>query len=494
MKYLFTLIFALNFISMAAEKPNVIIIFTDDHGYADLGCQGVFDDVKTPNIDAMAEGGVRCTSGYATAPQCCPSRAGIVSGQYQQRFELEGNGDGGLPWSVNTIPERMQKAGYVTGMAGKWHLSGNGLIASNGEFAPGHEEEAKKLAIRIKKVAPKSKKSKNLGMGRNSAKNYGNVFNHGFMEYMSGPMSKYLATHDSKGKALKNPPTAYMNSDFRLDVQTNWSVNFIERNVKKKTPFFLYLAYFAPHVPLEATEKYMKRFPGDMPERRRKALAMISAMDDGVGRIRKKLKSLGELENTIIFFISDNGAPLKIKKEDKAGGGPGWDGSLNDPMNGEKGMLSEGGVRVPYIVSWPSKIPGGQVFHRPVISLDAGYTAVKLSGSQDLEKLDGVDLLPFLKDNKKGDPHEALFFRWGGQVAVRFGDWKLLTYGKDKHRFLFDLSKDQSEQTNLYKSHPEKAKSLHKIVNAWTDSLPKKGSNGKSSQQGVKYFEYYLPK
>lgn len=498
MKLLFLSILGFLLISLtASEKPNVIIIFTDDHGYSDLSCQGAVSDVKTPHIDSMAESGVRCTSGYATAPQCCPSRAGLISGQYQQKFGLRGNGDGALPWSLNTLPERMKAAGYVTGMAGKWHLAGNGLNASNGEYCPGREEDAKAAEAIPTKRKDKIVKDKKVmkampGHDRYDNGNPGQVYHHGFEEYLSGPTVRYVASHDKHGKALKDAPAKHIDKEFRIDVQTEWSVNFIKRNVEKKKPFFLYLAYFAPHVPLDATEKYKSRFPGEMPERRRTALAMISAMDDGVGRIRETLKEKGQLENTLIFFISDNGAPLKIHKKDLPGSGKGWDGSLNEPMNGEKGMLTEGGIRVPFIVSWPGTIPGKQVYDRPVISLDASYTAVKVAGGTDFSNMDGVDLLPFFKNEKTGDPHECLYFHWGPQAAVRKGDWKLLTLNGTEHKFLYNMKSDKEEKNNVLEKHPEVAKELEKELLKWADTLEPKGLTTKPTAASTKYFEHYL--
>ena len=167
---------------------------------------------------------------------------------------------------------------------------------------------------------------------------------------------------------------------------------FIKRH--KAEPFFFYLAYRAPHVPLDATKKYLDRFPGEMPERRRQCLAMLSAVDDGVGQVMATLRQNGLEENTLNFFMGDNGAPHKIKKEDAPGGGPGWDGSLNAPMNGEKGMLSEGGIREPWLAYWKGHIPAGQVYDKPVISLDIAATAVALAGLQSDPVLASKSLAP----------------------------------------------------------------------------------------------------
>ena len=457
----------------AAPRPNVIIIYTDDHGYADLSCQGIVKDIKTPHTDKLAREGVRFTSGYCSAPQCRPSRAGLLTGRYQNRFGLESNNDAGLPWSELTFAERLGAAGYLTGMCGKWHC--DGAVGSNGERPDGS------MGKRVL-----DKKGQYHG---DRLKNPGEVDRHGFQQYLSGSRASYVATHDASGKDLGGK-TRHADPRFRIDVQAEWAASFINRNAAKEKPFCLYVGFFAPHVPLEAPEKYLDRFPGEMPRRRRLALAMISAVDDGVGLIDKALVETGVKQNTLVFYIGDNGAPLKIHKIDAPGGGPGWDGSLNDPWIGEKGMVTEGGIRVPFVARWPKQFPQGQVYHRPVIALDATATAIVAGGLELDEKIDGVDLVPFLTGKQTGDPHEALYWRWLGQATIRAGDWKYLQ--AEDRAYLFDLSSEQHEKQNLIAEHPEKAAKLKKKLAAWSQQLLDPGLAQELGAAGGKYFDHYL--
>lgn len=260
----------------------------------------------------------------------------------------------------------------------------------------------------------------------------------------------------------------------------------------KDSPFFLYVAYRAPHVPLDAPQKYLDRFPGKMPERRRQALAMLSAVDDGVGLITETLKKHSLTEKTLVFLIGDNGAPLKITKEDKPGSGAGWNGSLNDPLNGEKGMLSEGGMHVPFVISWPGTIPSGQSYDHPVSALDVAATATGIVGLETKPgDLDGVNLVPYLKGDIKTPPHDALYWRWGGQIAIREGNWKLLRGGE--REYLYDLAKDLEEKNNLASQHPEIADRLRSKLETWSNELKPPGlSPSPLSLAGKNYFDHYL--
>ncbi len=430
----------------SVKKPNIIVIFTDDHGYADLSCVGMEKDVKTPHLDRMAAEGVRFTDGYVTAPQCCPSRAGILTGRDQNRFGLNANGMGPLPLSELTIADRLGKAGYVTGMVGKWHLN----LTENKDK---------------KRYHPHAR---------------------GFQETFYGSRSRYSVTYDLKGNRFKKLKSLRTKGD-RLDRQSDAAVQFIDHHHQR--PFFLYLAYFAPHVPLASSKKYLDRFPGEMPERRRYALAMISAVDDGVGRIMARLKQHGIDDNTLVIFLSDNGAPLKLTMEDlsmQIKGGA-WDGSKNTPLNGEKGMLAEGGIRIPFLARWKGTIPAGQVNDTPVSSLDIAATACAAAGMKHQNDLDGLDLLPMLAKGKPL-PERTLYWRFWEQSAARKGDWKFLKMG-NQQSFLFNLANDPSETKNLIQQHPELAAQLEKSATTWAHDLKPAGLP--NTQGGIQESFFY---
>ncbi len=466
------------------DQPNIVVILTDDHGWPDVGAQGILKDIKTPHTDKLAEGGVRFTSGYSTAAQCRPARAGIVTGRYQNKFGLVNNQTYALPWEEYTMAERLRDAGYMTGMSGKWHLAGH--VDTYGKLADGSDA---------------GKVSRKEYIARARQDNYrgtspGQPGFHGFTEYFSGLRNLYTASHSIDGKDL-NGPTAIHDNRYRVDLQADWAINFLKRHAKNKAPFFLYASLYAPHVPLEAPQKYLDRFPGEMPERRRLALAMISSMDDAVGRIVKTLEEQGVRENTLIVYLSDNGAPLKMHKIDAATTVPGgWTGSLNYPMVGEKGMVTDGGVRVPFIMNWPKRIPAGQVDSRPVISLDITATSVIAAGLELDERLDGVDLIPYIDGSNvdgKGtaDPHEALYWAWDGQYAIRAGDWKYIK--TSSHEYLFDVTTKQQENENLIDKNPELAKTLKQKIKAWSYSdIINPGFDNVTPKSGVNFFNHYL--
>jgi arylsulfatase A-like enzyme len=261
-------------------------------------------------------------------------------------------------------------------------------------------------------------------------------------------------------KLIRNHDRIDVKEGYLTDILTDEAVGFVNRKADEKKPFMLYLAYNAPHTPLEATEKYLSRFKHIQDKNRRTYAAMVSAVDDGVGKLMKTIRDRGLEENTLVFFLSDNGGPLKGSK-------PFTD---NSPFQKGKGSLHEGGIRVPFAVQWKGVIPSDQVYDKPVISLDIMATIVGLSKAKtnSQKPLDGVNLIPFLSAKKKGAPHKQLFWRKliNGGMALRRGDHKLLSDGGSKtlkHQ-LFDLSKDKGEWNGIKSSHPE---ITDEMLNSW---------------------------
>lgn len=463
-----------------SNLPNIIFILTDDHGYADLGAQGVVSDIKTPNLDQLAKTGVRMTSGYVTAPQCTPSRAALMTGRYQQKFGVEDNNYSPLPLSQATLAEKLSTVGYKTGIMGKWHLDINGSSKRwyDEVYAPGSSVPFNENNI------PFEEKLKYYPESR------------GFQDNFVGYYNKYRANFTLNGQTMA-PKTIYDNR-FRVDVISEAATTFIERH--KADPFFLYVPYYAPHVPLEATQQYLDLFPGPMPERRRYALAMLAAVDAGVGQMLRKLESYGIDDDTLIFFIGDNGAALSLTKADvlpvsaiyTSAGKTVWDGSLNDPWIGEKGMLSEGGIRVPFLMRWKNHLPEGLVYNEPVISIDASTTAAALAGLSTND-FDGINLIPYLK-NLNQKPNRALYWRFMQQSSVRQGKWKYLRTA-DEGEYLFDLSTDKQEHLNLLAQHPAIAKSMHQQLLTWSTTLKTPGLPGGALLGADKYwYDYYFPR
>lgn len=442
---LFATLFGSLALLAAEQRPNIILIYTDDHGHADLGIHGVVKDIKTPNLDALARSGVVATHGYSTAPQCVPSRGGLMTGKFQGRFDLDNNGSALDGFNKETtLASRLQNAGYASAQFGKWHLGPAEAITQHG-------------------------------------------FKHVFSQNGQRPFSANI-TIDGRDRPMGDlPPTEY-----HIDGCSQAAAAIIERY--KDQPFFLYVAYRAPHTPLDAPKSYMDRFPGEMPERRRAALAMLSAVDDGVGLITSTLKKHGLTEKTLIFFIGDNGAPLKIHKVDSPlkGDPGGWDGSLNTPLNGEKGMLAEGGISTPFLIAWPGTIPGGQTYEHPITALDVVATAAAMTKLEAKPgAFDGVNLLPHLTGENKAAPHDVLYWRWMAQSAIREGNWKLLRGGE--REYLYDLGTDREEKRNLAAQHPDIATRLRTKLKTWADGLNPPGmALGPMAPVWNDYFDHYL--
>ncbi len=428
----------------AATKPNIIIILSDDHGYTDLGIHGIDPNVQTPAMDKLAADGALMKFGYSTAPQCVPSRAGLMSGRVQNTFGLRGNGDSDepIPQDVPTIAERIKKAGgYRTGFVGKWHLGKD-------DNAPGMR---------------------------------------GFDDYVDGPLNRYTANFDLQGKAM--PATSYTVKDNRVEHQGKAAAAFIEKNHEQ--PFFLYVGLFGPHLPrISKDDPYYKNFPKlnyphstpELDDIRRQGLALVKAVDDAVDRIMIKLREHGLEENTILFFAGDNGAQPKYFSQLN---GPEtiskWDGSENVPLRGEKGSLWEGGIKVPMWVYWQGCIPSGQIITQAVSTLDFTATALKLAGEELPPEFDGVDLLPLLtKETTQLTRTKDLFWDWGDGIALQRDGWKIHRYGKSFA--LFNIQDDPNEFFDLRRQEPEKFLELQAALMARYDALP---INGRSPLRGI---------
>jgi arylsulfatase A-like enzyme len=402
----------------------VIVILADDLGYADIGVQGIAKDVRTPHIDSIAHEGVRFTQGYVSSPVCSPSRAGFLTGRYQERFGHESNPIAaydpiyGLDLKQVTIADEMRRAGYATGIMGKWHEG------DQRKFWP---------------------------------------LQRGFDEFFGfvGGMHSYMDMRPGETRGLRaihrgNEPV--QEKEYLTDAISREAVSFIDRH--QDEPFFLYVAYNAVHSPLQALQKYLDRFAGVKDKKRRTMLAMLSAEDDGVGRILQTLKEKGLDEKTLVIFLSDNGGPTSENA------------SRNAPLRGYKGQVWEGGIRVPFMARWPGHIPAGRVIDQPVISLDLFPTALAIAGEtvRDGVQLDGVNILPLLEGRRQENVHPVLYWRFKPQWAVRDGDWKL-ERARDGVTRLFNLADDPQEKTDRIQEKPEVAKKLQAEFDAWNAQL-----------------------
>jgi arylsulfatase B len=412
------------------RRPNVLLIFVDDLGYGELGCQGN-PQIPTPHIDAIAERGIRFTSGYVSAPYCSPSRAGLLTGRYQTRFGHERNFIGkdnldpdiGLPTGERTLADALRDAGYATGLVGKWHLGGTP------EYHPqarGFDEFFGFLHEGHFYVPPP----------------YDGVVSH---------LREKEPPYDANNPILRGRKEV-REDEYLTDALTREALAFIDRH--RDEPFFLYLSYNAIHSPMQAKVDDVKRFAHIEDEHRRVFAGMLAALDRGVGAVMDRLRDLGLARDTLVFFISDNGGP------------PAELTSSNAPLRGGKGRLWEGGIRTPFIVQWTGRLPAGVTDDRPVIALDVYPTALAAAGMapEPGRTMDGVNLLPYLAGDRDGPPHEELFWRYRDRIALRRGKWKLIR--QDGPMRLFDLSRDIGETNDLMDEQPEVARAMRERLDA----------------------------
>ncbi|NDV61611.1 sulfatase-like hydrolase/transferase [Puniceicoccales bacterium CK1056] len=429
----------MSFNPLIAKAPNLVVILTDDQGYQDVGFNGC-EDIPTPNIDSIASNGIRFTNGYVSYPVCGPSRAGLLTGRYQGRFGFTTNPTidpavphAGIPLEEKNIAEVLSPVGYRSMIIGKWHM---GSHPQNHPLNRGFDEFFGFLS---------------------GGHNY-------FPEnYTLNDLSEVKKKWDwYRTKLIHNRERVDI-EQYLTDELSDRAVAFVERQACSDSPFFLYLAYNAPHTPLQATEKYLSRFTHIKDKKRRTYAAMVSSVDDGVGALLSAIEEKGLTEETIILFLSDNGGATN-------------NASRNLPLRGNKGTMWEGGVRVPFAMQWKGQIPEGIDYDEPVISLDILPTIAALSNAPLSEErpLDGVNLIPYLRGEKDGAPHAQLTwrdFRSGG-FAIRQGDLKLV---REKPRTnepkLYDLEKDISEKRDLRGKYANKADSMQAAWDEWESQL-----------------------
>lgn len=429
---LITLILMFAQVITAQDKPNIVLLFSDDAGYADFGFQGS-EVMKTPNLDKLAKQGVRFTQAYVTASTCGPSRAGMLTGKYQQRFGFEENNvpeymspnsaldgdDMGIPLEHATMGDYLQKQGYTTAIFGKWHL---GCADRFHPTRRGFDE---------------------------------------FYGFRGGARSYYAyepVTKTRKENLLERnfgefaEPTRYLTD--RLGEE---ACDFIERHQDK--PFFAFVSFNAVHTPMEAEQKDMDEFP-NLEGKRQQVAGMTLALDRACGQILDKLKELGLDKNTIVVYTNDNGGPT-----DK-------NASINLPLAGTKSNQLEGGIRVPFIMRWPGKIDKKSEYNYPISTFDLLPTFVAAGGGnvEEIEDIDGVDLMPYISGKNQERPHETLFWKKDCRATVRHGDWKLSRY-PDRPAELFNIINDESEQNNLAAEHPEKVREMFKMIFEWESTL-----------------------
>jgi len=416
----------------ANNRPNILVIVADDLGYADVGVHRGCE-VPTPNLDALAMRGVRCAAGYVTAPYCSPSRAGFLTGKTQTRFGHEFNphqGDEatlGLPLDQRTIADMLHESGYATSLIGKWH---QGFNAAHHPQSRGFDE---------------------------------------FFGFLVGAHN-FILRRDAKPMfgSAQSLNSIYRGRDlqqldgFTTDLFTDETLGFMQRNARK--PWFLYLSYNAVHTPLEIAPRWADRIPKNVTdESRRGYLALLMGLDESVGRIMKEVQD--KHPNTLVFFFSDNGG---------SGRKPffAYNTGVNTPLRGDKGQVWEGGIRVPFFVSWPGQLPAGKTYDQPVSTLDILPTACAAAGAQTPADLDGVSLLPYLKGEVATEPHSFLYWRFGPQKAIRHGKWKLvdardLQEKKQSGWQLYNLENDIAETQDLTTAKPELVEQLTTAWNQW---------------------------
>jgi arylsulfatase A-like enzyme len=432
-----------------AAKPNILLILSDDAGWADFGFHGAADDF-TPRLDQLAAQGVVCEQAYVSASVCCPSRAGLMTGRYQQRFGHEFNGPGkpepgfvladmGLAREERTLGSLLRARGYTTAAIGKWHLGSQ----------PG--------------LRPRER-----------------GFDHWF-GFLGGSRSYFSVKSASLVRQLWNDDQVVPEDEinYLTDTLADHATEYVRAQADDPRPFFLYLAFNAPHTPMHALEDDLARFAHIENERRRQYAAMLYAMDRGIGRILDALDDSGQSERTLVLFLNDNGGATN-------------NGSSNGAWRGRKGSKWEGGLRVPMILRWPGVLAAGKRYDNIVSSLDLAPTLLavagpaqqaKLEGSEPIGAFDGVNLLPRLRSPSAADPRASLYWRRGVAAALREGPWKLVRVDTLPPQ-LMHLDRDATEMTNFAAEEPERLRRMLRALVRWESELaPPRWTEGPSWAQ-----------
>ncbi|XQW86829.1 sulfatase-like hydrolase/transferase [Thalassotalea piscium] len=415
------------------KQPNIVLLFSDDAGYADFGFHGS-KIMKTPNLDKLAQQGVKFEQAYVTDPTCGPSRAGLITGKYQQRFGFEENNvpgymsknsaadgsDMGVPVEEVTMADYLKKLGYTNGFYGKWHVGG------------------------ADKFHPLKRGFDEFYGFRGGARSY--------FAYSKAPASE-LDLNERNFRNFEEPKGYY------TDVLAEEATQFIEKNAKADKPFFAFVSFNAVHTPLDAKPEDLAQFPA-LKGKLKTLAAMTLALDRASGKIMDKLVELGIDDNTIVIFTNDNGGP-----SDK-------NASSNAPFSGTKSNHLEGGLRVPFLMKWPNHIQANTTYEYPISLFDLLPTFYAAGGgmTKDLPGIDGVDLMPYIQQKNSNRPHNVLYWKKDTRATIREGDWKLIRF-PDRPAELYYVPEDIKEVHNVASKHPEKVKKMFKKLFVWESTL-----------------------
>mmetsp|Transcript_7111 Transcript_7111/g.17091 ORF Transcript_7111/g.17091 Transcript_7111/m.17091 type:complete len:491 (-) Transcript_7111:410-1882(-) len=458
MNYLASALLLLFVAHASAQKPNVVLIFVDDLSYADIGPNGA-TDLKTPNLDRLAASGVNFANGYVTHHFCGPSRAGLLTGRYQARIGMEANVayapmdhfNGAFTFADKILPQHLKRGGYRTGITGKWNLGAsppNHPLNKGFDFLWGF-----------------------LGGGHNyytidtrTALHKNNIPLNSVMEGYFAPIYDGITGGDFTG--------------YVTDRITDAAIEFMED--KSDDPFFLYVPYNAPHTPLQAPKRLVDKYAGISNPRRQIYLAMVDSIDENIGRILDSLEDSGKRENTIIWFIGDNGGVYPSERS------PLSDYGDNGGLRNGKGAFYDGGIKVPFIGSWPAKWPAGIKYDSMVISLDVAATALAEAGvdMSGFPKMEGINLTPFLQKTAEGEPHNFLYWRdvEQGGLAIRSPTAKLVKPNEDSPLEFYLIAQDPFEKNNTIDLYEDWAKRLAERWNTWN-----RGNIGSAVQRASVY-------